>query len=78
MRRRRGPPRVVRILESGHEAHRGFERDDRVREAHRDAVNTALSELERWCRRGPSLAEVTSVTVEKLPTLRGFVDFDIA
>ena len=38
---------------------------------------SALSELERWCRRGPPLAEVTEVTVERLSTLRGFLDFDI-
>ena len=38
---------------------------------------SALSELERWCRRGPSLAEVTDVTVERLATPRGFRRFDI-
>ena len=37
----------------------------------------ALSELERWCRHGPPLADVTHVTVERLSTLRGFLDFDI-
>jgi acylphosphatase len=42
-----------------------------------EGTPAALSELERWCRRGPSLAEVTDVAVERLPTQRGFRDFDI-
>jgi acylphosphatase len=42
-----------------------------------EGAPAALAQLESWCRRGPLLADVSGVTVERLPDLPGFVDFDI-
>jgi acylphosphatase len=42
-----------------------------------EGTPAALAELERWCRRGPPLADVTEVKVERLASPRGFLDFDI-
>ena len=36
-----------------------------------------VAQLEAWCRRGPSLAKVTSCDVEELTVVAGEDDFDI-
>ena len=42
-----------------------------------EGAPAALSQMERWCRRGPPLADVTDLTVERLSDPRGFLDFNI-
>jgi acylphosphatase len=42
-----------------------------------EGAPAALAELERWCRRGPPLANVTAVTVDRLSDPRRFQAFGI-
>ena len=42
-----------------------------------EGAHASLVAMELWCRRGPPLADVTEVKVERLPEPRGFLDFDV-